>query len=337
MNCILCKKNLENKNDKIKFKKIHICRECFSILSEKTKNITELLWEAILSNVKVSTGSYLRVGVYPVLISQEKIILGFSNENYSKIFHSKKNDFIDTLKMLYANYNITPEVELIVDSKYKVANDSIQVNREYTKEEIINDIIERYIDKNIYDVFWGNTVILNIFRRRDFIFAEGYYSALKILLAIAKDNIPNIEQYLNDVDERKDTLINPIMLIYHFYIELSLKRYVEKLCSKSKKIHDKIKLVNYLEKLWLDKTSQLTEDFWEKEGFPEGYFIGDKFKNIYLIINKVHEIDPDSLKFRYSSTPLKDSEVFLDLDKIEEEVDILYDFFEDLNIAISKL
>ena len=92
-----------------------------------------------------------------------------------------------------------------------------------------------------------------------------------------------------------------------------------------------------VKKLWLDKTSQLTEEFWEKEGFIEGYFIGDKFKNIYLIINKVHEIDPDSLKFRYSSTPLKDSEVFLDLDKIEEEVDILYDFFEDLNIAISKL
>ena len=194
------------------------------------------------------------------------------------------------------------------------------------------DNFENHISKKTLDDIWGPVAIINPFRRKDFIFVEGYYSAFKILIKITKNEIPIEAKYLNDVDESKTTLINPIMFLAHHFIELSLKRYIMKLKKTCSKTHQLKDLLEILETLWHDADLQYLDSFWIEKGWLQGWEIKYQFQNIKKIISDLHCIDKKSTNFRYNDTLLFQK---IDLNKLENKIDYLYDFFEDLNVSIS--
>lgn len=340
MNCVICNKNLEQESQVIRYEKTYLCKSCFNNLLEKTNNKLEFLWTAIQSNVPPAMSSFLRVITTPILITNEKVILEVQSERMYLVFEEKKPAFIQVLNLIYSEENKERDIEVRINPNREKYDNKVSVNETEVEEmtEInVANIISHFLDTDTYNDIWGSTVKINNFRRRDFVFIEGYYSSLKILLKIARDEIPNIEEYLNDVDERKDILINPIMLLCHFFIELSLKRYISKLSTDKEIGHDKKGLFNKLEELWNDKTSNLTEEYWLKQSFLQGYSIANRLKTIKEIVYNFYELDPKSLTFRYCNVSMREQEIMIDLNALERDIDLIYDFFEDLNIAISKL
>lgn len=341
MNCIVCNKILEKEAKIIKYEKTYLCKSCFDSLLEKTDNQLKILWTAICSNTSVMMSAFLNVLVTPILISDGKVILEVSSEVISKQFELNKLLFIRALNFIYSEEeNKERDIEIRINPNRKIYGNQTRTNSSEIKEMFKNNTenpIYHFLNADTFSDMWGSTVKINSFRRRDFVFAEGYYSSLKILLKIAKDEIPNIEKYLNDVDESKDILINPIMLLCHFYIELSLKRYIFKLSKQNERGHNKKKLFNILEKLWNNRTSTLKKEHWLKQSFEEGYSIANRLKMIKEIVNNLSELDPNSLTFRYCDVELNKQEVAVDIKTLEDSIDLIYDFFGDLNIAISKL
>lgn len=340
MDCVICNKSLENELNVIKYEKTYLCKQCFNNLLEKADNKLDFLWKAILSNSTPMMNAFLRTLFTPVQISKEKVVLETSSKSISNHFESKRKLFIETLSLVYSDENNECDVEVIINpdrKKYDNQGNDNKVEDEEVIEVNVENIISHFLDTVTFNDIWGDTVKINKFRRRDFVFIEGYYSSLKILLKIAKGDIPNIDKYLNDVDDRKDILINPIMLLSHFFIELSLKRYISKLEGEYENIHNKKCLFDNLEKLWNDRTSDLTEEFWLENSFLQGYSITNRLKTVKEIIYNFYELDPKSLTFRYCNIGLSREELMIDVNALERDIDLIYDFFEDLNIAISKL
>lgn len=340
MNCVICNQKLNNRQKIIKYEKVYLCNSCFNNLLEKSDNKLDFLWRTILSNSHPMMNAFLKTLFTPIQISKEKIILETTSQLVSNHFETKRKLFIETLNLLYLKENNIQNIEIIINPDRKKYDIKLNDNKAEDEEVIevgIKNIIPYFLDTATFADIWGDTVKINKFRRRDFVFIEGYYSSLKILLKIAKDDIPNIDEYLNDVDDRKDVLINPIMLLSHFFIELSLKRYISKLEGKYGNIHDKKCLFDELEKLWKGKTSELTEEFWLKNSFLQGCSITNRLKTIKAIVRNFYELDPKSTTFRYCNITPSEEEFMIDLKALEQDIDLIYDFFEDLNIAISKL
>jgi hypothetical protein len=142
---------------------------------------------------------------------------------------------------------------------------------------------KRTKDENLlmkFDTDWWNNACVNYSNSPWHLYASGYYAALEVL----------IDHILNNSAAKIDTLIYPVIYLYHQYLELRLKEIIiigNKFLDKPNEISP----IHDLTQLWKTARSLIQEI--EPAG-PKTDL--DKMEEI---IKKFSSIDPKSMTFRY--------------------------------------
>lgn len=340
MKCVVCNKNLKKDPKAIKYEKLFLCQSCFKSLLDKTDNKLNFLWIVLCSNMPIAVGAFFKALITPILISDEEVILEISSERIILLFNQKKPYLINALNLIFANSN--NERKIIIKhnphrKKYNVVTTSITQESEESMHLDIEKSFSDILDINIFSDICGIKNKTANKRNNTINFLDGYYNALKILIISAQNDTLNNNKRTYKANLPKEILINPIILLCHILVKSALKLYVLKLLNYKDFDFVTKNLFNKLETLWNNKTLNLDESYWLKEGFLQGVSIKNRFKTIKNLILAFYELDFKKLSSRYSQPIQSKKETNINLDIIEDDIDIIYNFFKDLNIALLKL